>query len=163
MKRLLIIAILSVLPFSVALKAQVLKPPVSVTMGQDLKADRLLVLASYDFTLTKAYSPDSTVTGQLVAGPSVLYTESNGEEFEGYGFTAAYDFPLIWKIRTELGAALYTLPVQGDNPEWVFVGAALSFAPNSALRLKVGTDYIRKSNGGSGPWVYGNLSFRIAK
>ena len=164
MKKIIIIAlVLIALPLGMKFKAQTLKPPVSITMGQDLKTDKLVVIVGYDFTVSKVVSADSTVTGQLVMGPSIIYSEADGLESEGYGFFAKYDFPLAWKFRTELGAALYTLPSQGDNPEWALVGAALTFAPNSAISLKIGSDYMRKSIGGSGILIYGNLSFNIAK
>lgn len=162
MKRLLLTLILTALPFSVSM-AQAVKPPVTFSIGQDLKTNNLLVVVGYDFSVTTVTSEDSTVTGQLVVGPTFLYGESGDTEYEGYGIAAAYDFPLVWKLRTELGGALYTLPAQGDNAEWAMIGGSLSFAPNSALRIKIGGDYIRKSGGDSGPWVYGNFSLRIAK
>lgn len=162
-KILILVAALLLLPFTLSIKAQDFKPPVSFSMGQDLKTDNLIVVVGYDITIKKVVSADSSVAGQLVFGPTVLYSESDGVEWEGYGVATAYDFPLVWKIRTELGAALYTLPAPGDNPEWFFIGGALAFAPNGALRIKLGADYIRKSSGNSGPWVYGNLSLRIAQ
>ena len=160
MKKLLILLILLALPFTVAVKAQV-QPPMAVAIGHDFGTDNLLTKVGYGFTLKTVYSPDSSVQGHLVMGPSVVYAEPEGAEIEGYGAFAGYDFPLVWKFRTELNASLITLPAVGDNPEWVMVGGALAFAPNDAVRIKGGCDYLRKSSGGSGLWVYGALNIRV--
>ena len=160
MKRLLILLVLLALPFTVAVKAQV-QPPMMVAIGQDFGTDNLLTKVGYGFSLKTVYSPDSSVKGHLVMGPTVIYAEPEGAEIEGYGAFAGYEFPLVWKFRAELNATLVTLPTIGDNPEWVMTGGAVAFAPNNAVRMTAGCDYIRKSTGGSGLWVYGALNIRV--